>query len=33
VIDRESGGAKNLADTEVELRALFTMSEMERAAR
>jgi orotate phosphoribosyltransferase len=33
VIDRESGGAKNLADIDVELRALFTMSELERAAR
>jgi orotate phosphoribosyltransferase len=32
VIDRESGGAKNLAEIDVELRALFTMSELERAA-
>jgi orotate phosphoribosyltransferase len=32
VIDRESGGPKNLADIDVELRALFTMSELERAA-
>jgi orotate phosphoribosyltransferase len=32
VIDRESGGAKNLADIDVELRALFTMTELERAA-
>ena len=32
VIDREAGGAKNLADVDVELRALFTMSELERAA-
>jgi orotate phosphoribosyltransferase len=30
VIDRESGGPKNLADIDVELRALFTMSELER---
>jgi orotate phosphoribosyltransferase len=30
VIDRESGGAKNLAEIDVELRALFTMSELER---
>jgi orotate phosphoribosyltransferase len=33
VIDRESGGSKDLADIDVELRALFTMSELERAAR
>jgi orotate phosphoribosyltransferase len=33
VIDRESGGQKNLADIDVELHALFTMSELERAAR
>jgi orotate phosphoribosyltransferase len=33
VIDRESGGAKNLRDIDVELHALFTMSELERAAR
>ena len=33
VIDRESGGAKNLAEIDVELHALFTMSELERAAR
>jgi orotate phosphoribosyltransferase len=32
VIDREAGGAENLADVDVELRALFTMSELERAA-
>lgn len=32
VIDREAGGPKNLADIDVELRALFTMSELERAA-
>jgi orotate phosphoribosyltransferase len=32
VIDREAGGAKNLADVDVELRALFTMAELERAA-
>jgi orotate phosphoribosyltransferase len=32
VIDREAGGAKNLADVDVELRPLFTMSELERAA-
>ena len=32
VIDRESGGPKNLADIDVELRALFTMTELERAA-
>jgi orotate phosphoribosyltransferase len=32
VIDREAGGAKNLADVDVELRALFTMSDLERAA-
>jgi orotate phosphoribosyltransferase len=31
VIDRESGGADNLADVDVELRALYTMSELERA--
>lgn len=30
VIDRESGGPKNLAEIDVELRALFTMSELER---
>jgi orotate phosphoribosyltransferase len=33
VIDREAGGAKNLAEIDVELRALFTMAELERAAR
>ena len=33
VIDRESGGPKNLADIDVELRPLFTMTELERAAR
>lgn len=32
VIDREAGGAKNLADVDVELRALYTMSELERAS-
>jgi orotate phosphoribosyltransferase len=32
VIDREAGGAKNLADVDVELRPLFTMIELERAA-
>jgi orotate phosphoribosyltransferase len=32
VIDREADGAKNLADVDVELRALFTMAELERAA-
>jgi orotate phosphoribosyltransferase len=32
VIDREAGGAKNLAEVDVELRALFTMSELERSA-
>lgn len=32
VIDREAGGAENLADVDVGLRALFTMSELERAA-
>jgi orotate phosphoribosyltransferase len=32
VIDREAGGAKNLADVDVELRPLFTMSELQRAA-
>lgn len=31
VIDRESGGAANLADAGVELRPLYTMSELERA--
>lgn len=31
VIDRESGGKQNLADIDVELRALFTMSELERS--
>ena len=31
VIDREAGGAKNLAEVDVELRPLFTMSELERA--
>lgn len=31
VIDREAGGAKNLADVDVELHALYTMSELERA--
>jgi orotate phosphoribosyltransferase len=30
VIDRESGGPKNLAEIDVELHALFTMSELER---
>ena len=32
VIDHEAGGAKNLADVDVELRPPFTMSELERAA-
>jgi orotate phosphoribosyltransferase len=32
VIDRESGGPKSLAEIDVELRALFTMTELERAA-
>jgi orotate phosphoribosyltransferase len=32
VIDREAGGAKNLAEIGVDLRALYTMSELERAA-
>src|SRR6266516_5448489 len=32
VIDREAGGAKNLAEVDVELRPLFTMSQLERAA-
>jgi orotate phosphoribosyltransferase len=32
VIDREAGGTKNLADAGVELRRLFSMSELERAA-
>jgi orotate phosphoribosyltransferase len=32
VIDREAGGEKVLAEIGVELRALFTMSELERAA-
>lgn len=32
VIDRESGGPKNLADHGVELQALFTMSELKAAA-
>ena len=32
VIDREAGGAKNLAEVDVELRALYTMSQLERAA-
>ncbi len=31
-IDREAGGAKNLTDVDVELRPLFTMSQLERAA-
>ena len=31
VIDREAGGTENLADVDVELRALYTMSELERA--
>lgn len=33
VIDREAGGVKNLAEEGLELRALFTMSELKRAAR
>jgi len=32
VIDREAGGAKNLAEVDVDLRALYTMSQLERAA-
>lgn len=32
VIDRESGGLKNLADAGVELEALFTMSQLKSAA-
>ena len=32
VIDREAGGAKNLVELDVELRTLFTMNELERAA-
>ena len=32
VIDRESGGAANLAQDNLELRALFTMSELKRMA-
>ena len=32
VIDREAGGAKILAEVDVELRALYTMSQLERAA-
>jgi orotate phosphoribosyltransferase len=32
VIDRGAGGPKNLAEVDVELRALFTMSELERSA-
>jgi orotate phosphoribosyltransferase len=32
VIDREAGGAKNLGEVNVELRALFKMSELERSA-
>ena len=32
VIDREAGGAEALAATGVELRALFTMSELKEAA-
>jgi orotate phosphoribosyltransferase len=32
VIDREAGGAKNLGEVDVELRALYTMRELERAA-
>ena len=32
VIDREAGGAKNLTDVDVELRPLFTMSQLVRAA-
>jgi orotate phosphoribosyltransferase len=31
VIDREAGGAENLTEVEVELRSLYTMSELERA--
>ncbi|HYV58462.1 MAG TPA: orotate phosphoribosyltransferase [Acidimicrobiia bacterium] len=32
VIDREAGGAKNLADVDVVLRALYTMTELENAS-
>ncbi|HEY4397410.1 MAG TPA: orotate phosphoribosyltransferase [Acidimicrobiia bacterium] len=32
VIDRGAGGAENLSEVDVELHALFTMSELERAA-
>jgi len=32
VIDREAGGATNLAEVDVELRALYTMRELEDAA-
>ena len=32
VIDREAGGAKNLAEVDVELRGLYTMRELEGAA-
>ncbi|HEX5615834.1 MAG TPA: phosphoribosyltransferase family protein, partial [Acidimicrobiia bacterium] len=32
VIDRESGGAENLAEIGLELRSLFTMSQLESAA-
>jgi orotate phosphoribosyltransferase len=32
VIDREAGGVKNLEDEGLELRTLFTMSELKRAA-
>jgi orotate phosphoribosyltransferase len=31
VIDREAGGGQNLAEADVELRALYMMSELERA--
>ena len=32
VIDREAGGAKNLADVDIDLQALYTMSQLERTA-
>jgi orotate phosphoribosyltransferase len=32
VIDREAGGAKNLADVDIDLHALYTMSQLERTA-
>jgi orotate phosphoribosyltransferase len=33
VIDRESGGVTNLAEESIELRSLFTMEDLKRAAR